>query len=673
MDSHRTRLIGTFNHLRDFSRLLLTNYKADAISIYIFEKERKQFKQLIRTGRDVFPRILKYENYLLFFGNSNIKQMPVPERRWFGYLRRIPGATSAVPIIANKELCGLLIVNQRKGSLPHKTLERLSAEARLLGVCLYGLDILKSMTQEITGLKVVDDINRIVATELNPERLYQRIYEQVRRLVKVNNLRIDLLELDGQHLKPAFFIHEGKHIQSHPYTNLKESSILAEIYNRRKVMLTSEYQRLLSRINKKSIDPAMIVASFIALPLVVRDNFLGVMLCWDKHRKYIFNRQKVRLLTLMANQSAIAIYNARLFEQLNKAINDLTLLHQIEYHISSILSIDTLLKTTVVLIDEALGDLITTVLIPDQEKQILEIRAMTPDIAVKPGYETIPFYRGIVGEAMRHKKTVYAPDVDMDEHYVPAIEGVKSEMAIPLMAGTRVLGVIDFQSKQPSRFDLMTVDLLEDIAHRIAAFLENAILYERIEKSFTDTIRALVLAMEAKDSYTRGHSERVTDLAIKLGDRMGITDGRKRVLYYAGLLHDIGKIGISETILNKPGKLDEFEFSEIKKHPVEGARMLEHIEGLREIVPIIKHHHENYDGTGYPDGLKADEIPMESRILAVCDVFDAMTTVRSYRKPFSKEEALRAIASFEGLRLDPKITAEFTKMMRKEIKKEKQR
>ncbi|MGQ9465469.1 MAG: HD-GYP domain-containing protein [bacterium] len=258
------------------------------------------------------------------------------------------------------------------------------------------------------------------------------------------------------------------------------------------------------------------------------------------------------------------------------------------------------------------------------------------------------------------------PDVSKVEHYVPAIDGIGSELAIPLMAGTRILGVIDFQSKKKDRFDLMTIDLLDDIAHRIATFLENAMLYEKLEKNYTETIRALVLAMEAKDSYTRGHSERVTELALRLAERMGIADGRKKVLYYAGLLHDIGKIAISESILNKPGRLDEFEFAEIKKHPVEGAKMLEEIEGLKDVVPIIRHHHENFDGTGYPDGLKGMEIPLESRILAVCDVYDAMTTVRSYRKPFSYNSALVAIASFIGTKLDPQVVSEFIKMMRTE-------
>ncbi|MEO0205385.1 MAG: HD-GYP domain-containing protein, partial [candidate division WOR-3 bacterium] len=147
-------------------------------------------------------------------------------------------------------------------------------------------------------------------------------------------------------------------------------------------------------------------------------------------------------------------------------------------------------------------------------------------------------------------------------------------------------------------------------------------------------------------------------------ERIGFTDGRKKILYWAGLLHDIGKIGISESILNKPGQLDEFEFSEIRRHPVEGAKMLEPIQGLTKIVPIIRHHHENYDGTGYPDGLKAEKIPLESRILAVCDVYDAMTTIRSYRKPFSKQEALMAIKSFSGKRLDPELVEVFIKMMK---------
>lgn len=655
---------------KEVARLFMEKTGAKGIAIYTYEAKSRQLHLLSTIGEN---KCFKKANFLKLGREIPesicIKKKPffVSNQKDYKFLKNISGCLFVFPIFFHKNFTGVLIAHFLNKKKNIKNISTMGREFDLLKVCLHSYVAFKTMSDEVTGLKMVDDINRIVATELNLERLYYKMYDQVKRIVQVKNLRLDLYDQEKQRLNTVFFINDGRREKGHPVININTSKILSEVYRKRMVMLTSEYKRLMRKRKDIHHHSGMKVASFIIMPLMVRDNFLGVLMIWDPNRKNIFKNNVVRFLKIMVGQSAIAIYNARLFEQLNKAINDLTLLYQIEYHISSILNIEELLNTAVRLIDSALGNLITAILLPDEKKEKLEIKAITPGVEIKPGFEKVPLYRGIVGEAMKAKRFIYVPDVEEDTRYVAAIEGVKSEMAIPLIAGTKVLGVIDFQSKVKDRFDLMTIDLLNDIAHRISTFLENAILYEKIEKSYAETIRALVLAMEFKDSYTRGHSERVTALAMKLADNLKISDGRKKILYWACLLHDIGKIGISESILNKPGELNEFEFSEIKRHPVEGARMLEQIEGLKEVVPIIRHHHENFDGTGYPDGLRGGEIPIESKILAVCDVYDAMTTVRSYRKPFSREGALSTIKAFSGSRLDPEVVEQFLEMMESEL------
>lgn len=666
MNSQRASLRAVQRYLNEVAHSFIEKSGAKGIAVYTYDKKTKFLHRLIAVGIN-----MHLENAKILKPGRDIP-IAVLTKRCSSLIKiknkifnNIPGKLIFFPVKFNGDIIGLLVVQFLNKKLNAEQISKISKESRILGICLNSYMVLKTMSDEVTGLKMVEDINRIVATELSLERLYNKMYEQVKRIVRVKNLRIVLYDQEKHSFNSVFFTQNGKRMVQHPTEDIKTSRVLSEIPRKKKVMLTAEYKKLLKKFNKACLSPDMDVASFIALPLMIRDNFLGIIMCWDKYRNNVFTNSVVKFLKIMAGQSAIAIYNARLFEQLNRAINDLTLLYQIEYHISSILSIEELLKTAVNLIDSAIGDLITTIFIPDEKNEKLEIKAITPNVKIKPGFESVPLYRGIVGEAMKTKRLIYVADVEKDERYVSAIDDVNSELAIPLISGTKILGVIDFQSKLKNRFDLMTIDLLDDIAHRITTFLENAILYEKIEKSYTETIKALVLAMEVKDSYTRGHSERVTELAMKLADKIGIADGRKKLLYWASLLHDIGKIGISEAILNKPGTLDEFEFSEIKRHPVEGAKMLEQIEGLNGIVPIIKHHHENYDGTGYPDNLKGDEIPLESRILAVCDVYDAMTTIRSYRKPFSNEGAMETILSFSGTRLDPDIVKEFLTMMGK--------
>ncbi|MDO9027125.1 MAG: HD domain-containing protein, partial [bacterium] len=176
-----------------------------------------------------------------------------------------------------------------------------------------------------------------------------------------------------------------------------------------------------------------------------------------------------------------------------------------------------------------------------------------------------------------------------------------------------------------------------------------------LKQSYDDTIRAITAAMDAKDSYTRGHSEEVKRIALLIGQKMSLSPESMRRLEYAALLHDIGKIGVSEQLLTKGTALTEFEFEEVKLHPQIGGKLLEQVELLKEAGPIIHAHHENYDGTGYPRGLQGEAIPIEARIIAVADSYEAMTVDRPYRKALSKSEAQQRLKQGSGTQFDPGV------------------
>lgn len=179
-----------------------------------------------------------------------------------------------------------------------------------------------------------------------------------------------------------------------------------------------------------------------------------------------------------------------------------------------------------------------------------------------------------------------------------------------------------------------------------------------INDFYLRSIQSLVKALEAKDSYTSGHSERVTFYSLELARALdGSIDTEK--LRSAGILHDLGKIGIPETILNKPAGLNDDEYYIIKRHPLVGVQILEPIESLRNVFPIIMHHHESFDGNGYPSGLRGESIPVEARILAIADTFDAMTSNRAYRCALSPERAIHEIDRFSGVQFDPDLARVF--------------
>jgi putative nucleotidyltransferase with HDIG domain len=184
----------------------------------------------------------------------------------------------------------------------------------------------------------------------------------------------------------------------------------------------------------------------------------------------------------------------------------------------------------------------------------------------------------------------------------------------------------------------------------------------RLQLLIIHTVQSLVHTLEAKDTHTQGHSKRVAFLAVLIARRLGFAEEDGERLRLAGILHDIGKIGIREACLNKPGKLSVDEFEEVKQHPLISQRILEPIEEFQDIIPNIKHHHERFDGRGYPMGLKGDTIPLVARILAVADCYDAMTSDRPYRSALNSGQAMEEIRKNAGKQFDPDIVSVFSEL-----------
>ena len=244
---------------------------------------------------------------------------------------------------------------------------------------------------------------------------------------------------------------------------------------------------------------------------------------------------------------------------------------------------------------------------------------------------------------------------------------IKDSIIVPLKPRDTLLGVIQLCNKKGSNsFSYEDLDLLKILGSQIAFVIQNSELFNNLEKAYLDTLSALTNAIDAKDSYTRGHSDRVTDLSVRLAKEAKLENSELEKIRLAGMLHDIGKIGIPESILNKPGRLDDQEFEVIKSHPVLGVSILGSVEFLQNVVPIIKYHHERYDGKGYPDKLKGNDIPYLARIVSIADTYDAMTTNRPYRKALTTEESLREIERCKGTQFDPELADLFIQMIQRD-------
>lgn len=192
--------------------------------------------------------------------------------------------------------------------------------------------------------------------------------------------------------------------------------------------------------------------------------------------------------------------------------------------------------------------------------------------------------------------------------------------------------------------------------------------HQELRTAYLQTIRALAEAIDAKDAYTRGHSERVAVYSSRLAREMGLRKDMIERVYFSGLLHDVGKIGVPDAIITKPDRLTEEEYLEIQKHPEIGAKILEPVEFLRHIVPCVRHHHEWFDGCnrGYPDHLQGDKIPLPSRLILVCDTVEAMTSDRPYRKALPIDTVIRELHKYSGSQFDPACVDAFLRLLERE-------
>ncbi|MEQ8167815.1 MAG: HD domain-containing phosphohydrolase [Candidatus Eremiobacterota bacterium] len=259
---------------------------------------------------------------------------------------------------------------------------------------------------------------------------------------------------------------------------------------------------------------------------------------------------------------------------------------------------------------------------------------------------------------------IFCPNTQLDPKLSKrasiALHSIRYILCFPLKIKEKIIGVIYVDNRIKSGiFDEQHRDLLEVLTNQAAIAIENARLYENLEKNYLDVIRALANTIEAKNPYTKGHSDRVTILAVKIAEAMELSARERKEIEMAGILHDVGKIGIGEEVLEKPGRLTEEEFKEMKMHPGIGYDIIKTISLPESVKEAVLHHQEKFDGTGYPGGLKGKEIPLYARIIAVCDSYDAMTSDRVYRKNMGVDYAISQLKSCSGTQFDPEIVEIF--------------
>ncbi len=280
--------------------------------------------------------------------------------------------------------------------------------------------------------------------------------------------------------------------------------------------------------------------------------------------------------------------------------------------------------------------------------------------------EELHIGEGVTGYAMERAESVNIPDVYEDSRYIKALNGIRSEVAIPIFADkSEVMGVLNAESHHVDAFSDADMGVLTSVANQFSVAIRNAIhrrerdeLQEHLQKAYLGTLHILADFLEKQFPHLEGHSHRVAELTVILGERMDLSREDLKLLRIAGELHDLGKIDIPREVLNKPGPLDDDERTLVQQHPIAGSRMMSSVPLHRDQVSKwIRYHHERFDGSGYPDGLKGEEIPLPARIIAVADAWDAMTSERPYRHALGKDEATRELREWSGRQFDGTVVA----------------
>lgn len=412
------------------------------------------------------------------------------------------------------------------------------------------------------------------------------------------------------------------------------------------------------------------IDNFVLLPLVRRHRMIGLIgLKIDKSS--VNNLHD--LLPLLASKSAASLESAMLYDKMFQRLLVLSNVFILGKEIVSNIELKSLVDKFLSIASDGTGSEVAGLfLVKGRTDLPYFTRLQKNNCNLDFAPNTLDGYTELI-QAVRSERKLRMENnlenTEFAEFEVDKVPGTKlrNTLAMPLKTPDKLLGIIQVANKlNQGKYSSEDIDLLNILSSQLAFVIQNADLFSNLQKAYIDTLSALTGAIDAKDSYTRGHSERVTELSIKLAEECNVPSSEIENIKLGGLLHDIGKIGIPEAVLNKPGRLNDEEFNIIKSHPDLGLHILGKVEFLEHIVPIIRHHHERYDGKGYPGGLKGDNIPLLARIVSVVDTFDAMTTNRPYRKALTIEESLVEIDRCSGSQFDPDIAAKFIKMVRRD-------
>ncbi len=411
------------------------------------------------------------------------------------------------------------------------------------------------------------------------------------------------------------------------------------------------------------------------IPIKVLSQLVGIFTLGPKRSEQSYSNEEIITLSTVANQTAVAIENARLFSAEQSRRKEIDTLYNLSNQLVATDDLDTILRSVTQHAVESVQVTYSRILIRDADGTY-SCRAIYPEknlaAPLRLG-EIEPivaehYYDRILQNGNTSVLDINSPGWQKEEKEALFINFASTLCLCPLkgvddQVGLLILG--EFHSSLGDPFSPTQLRLIDAIADYATSSIQRAVLHEQLEDNFMQTVVSLANAIDARDSYTGEHSQRMADMASLVCQKMGLSSEEVDAIHWAAILHDIGKIGVPDRILNKKGPLTKKEWATMKEHPIVGAQIVAPVKYLALVAPIIQSHHEKYDGSGYPTGLAGEDIPLLSRILAVVDAYVAIRDDRVYSKSHTHKQAIAEIRKSSGTHFDPQIVDIFCKTIKK--------
>jgi len=573
-----------------------------------------------------------------------------------------------VPIRKNQQIIGLLQLNdRRKGQFNRDAINALEEIASQIGEALARKKMKESLQKRLAELEAIYTVSSALRNAETLDEMLTLLLEETLNVLDTEAGAICLYNPAKGQL--GFTVTRGW------YSGLDDAflqpgeGLAGKAFASEKVLVSREYAKD-SRVKYTEKMPEG--WGGVCLPLRAEANVVGTLFVSVLLPREI-SSEELKLLTSLTEMAGTSIHRNGLYEKNLRHLEQVQALRNIDMAISGSLDLRVTFRVILDEVTRLLNVDGAAILRLDPHTGMLNYEAWRGFRIANPAKLSLGIGVGLAGQAAMERKSIRVVNLrefEGEPVQVPFLEkeDAHSYYAVPLINKGRVEGVLEIFHRVPLDANEEWLEFLETLAGQTAIAIDNAELIHnmananfKLLQAYDNTIKGWAHALDLRDKETEDHSQRVAEMTVNIARKMGMTQEKLAHVRRGALLHDIGKMGVSDTILLKPGQLTKKEWAIMHRHPLYAFEMLSPIEYLRPALDIPYCHHEKWDGTGYPRGLKREEIPLAARIFAVVDVYDALTSDRPYRKAWSREEALKHIGQESGKHFDPQVVELFLK------------